>query len=215
MVRPLKVAQGKFLLRPLNVVFGAPSHVALLRALSGAGRGLTGREVARAAGVAQRAAMEGLARLEGAGLVRRTPAGRAYLYELRRDHRLVRGGILPLLDLEAEIRTGVFARLRETFGKGVVSGCVFGSTARGEERPESDLDILLIVERKGEEDLLQKRASRLFEEFRRDLGIRPSLLVLTRGELTNRYRAADEFTKNVVREGETFAGKPIGTVIDD
>jgi predicted nucleotidyltransferase len=120
-----------------------------------------------------------------------------------------------LLDLEAEIRTGVFARLRETFGKGVVSGCVFGSTARGEERPESDLDILLIVERKGEEDLLQKRASRLFEEFRRDLGIRPSLLVLTRGELTNRYRAADEFTKNVVREGETFAGKPIGTVIDD
>jgi len=65
MARPLKVARGKFLLRPLNVVLGAPSHVALLRALSGAGRGLTGGEVARAAGVAQRAAMEGLARLGG------------------------------------------------------------------------------------------------------------------------------------------------------
>ncbi|MBI4716026.1 MAG: nucleotidyltransferase domain-containing protein, partial [Nitrospirae bacterium] len=164
---------------------------------------------------AQRAAMEGLGRLEGAGLVRRTPAGRAYLHELRRDHRLVRAGILPLLNLEAEIRSGVFARLREAFGKVAVSGCVFGSTARGEERPGSDLDILLIVDRKGEEDLLQKRASRLFEELRRELGIRPSLLVLTRGDLTRRHRSADEFARNVVREGETFAGRPMGTVIDD
>ncbi|MBI2933922.1 MAG: nucleotidyltransferase domain-containing protein [Planctomycetes bacterium] len=214
MVRPLGNARRRFLLRPLNVIFGAPSHVALLRALAQAGRGLTGREVARAARVAQRAALDGLVRLEQAGVVRRTPAGRAFLYELRRERHLVRTGILPLLEREAEIRSGIFERLREALGKDVVSGCVFGSAARGEERPESDLDVLLLVEGKDDIERLERRVASLFETLRREFDVRASPIIMKQTEFVRGYRTGREFMRNVVRDAETFAGKPLKAVVD-
>lgn len=213
MARPLKSAAGRFLLRPLNVVFGAPSHVAILRALAGAAGGLTGREVARAAGVAPRAAMEGLRRLEEAGIVRHTPVGRAYLFELCRDHRLVRGGLLPLLERESELRLEAFGRLRHAFRKGVVAGCVFGSAARGGEGPGSDLDVLLIVEHRAEKDAVQGKAARVFDGLQRDWGVRSSSLVLTRREFVRGYRAGKEFMRTVVREGERFAGQALKDLV--
>jgi predicted nucleotidyltransferase len=215
MARRLKAAGGKFLLRPLNVIFGAPSHVALLRALSQAGRGLTGREVARAAGVAQRAGLDGLARLENAGVIRKTPAGRAYIFELRREHRLVRSGILPLLEQEGELRAEVFARLRDALEKQVVSGCIFGSTARREDTPKSNLDVLLLVEGSKDKERVTDRVSSVFEGLRHEFSLRPSSVVMTRAEFVRGYRAGREFMRNVVREGESFAGRPLRSLVDE
>jgi predicted nucleotidyltransferase len=214
MARRLKVASGQFLLRPLNVIFGAPSHVALLRALTQAGRGLTGREVARAAGVAQRAGLDGLTRLENAGIVRRTPAGSANVYELRREHRLVQSGIVPLLEQEGELRAEIFARLHDALDKRVVSGCIFGSTARGDDTPESDLDILLLVERPEDKERAEDGVSEVFEGLRQQFSLRPSLVVLTRAEFARGYRAGRAFMRNVMREGETFAGRPLKALVD-
>jgi predicted nucleotidyltransferase len=213
MARPLKVAGGRYLLRPLNVVFGAPSHIAILRALFGAGRGLTGREVARAAGIAQRAAMDGLGRLEEARLVRRTPVGRAYLFELERDQRLMKQGILPLLEQEGEIRAETFSRLRRAFEGEVLAGCVFGSVARGEERPQSDLDVCLVVRHAREKEAVQARASKVFPGLRRDLGVLASFLVCTHAELVRGYREGSRFFQAVVGEGERFAGPQLKELV--
>lgn len=213
MARTLKSSGGRFLLRPLNVLFGAPGHVSILRALSQAGRGLTGRETARAAGMAQRAALDGLGRLESAGVVRRTPAGRAFLFELRRDNRLVREGVLPLLGAEAAIRSGVFERLKRAVEKHVVSAWIFGSAARGEERVESDLDVLLLVEGREEKEAVQRRVSSVFEGLRREFDVRPSLLVMTKLEFVRGYRAGKAFMRNVAADAETIAGKSPRAVI--
>lgn len=214
MARTLKSSGGRFLLRPLSVIFGAPGHISILRALSRAGRGLTGRETARAAGMAQRAALDGLGRLEGAGVVRKTPAGRAFLFELRRDNRLLTDGILPLLEAEAAIRSGVFERLKRAVEKHVISAWIFGSTARGEERAESDLDVLLLVERREHIEPARKRVSSVFEGLRKDFDVSPSLLVMTRLEFVRGYRAGKEFMRNVVKDGETLAGRSPEVVID-
>lgn len=215
MVRRLKAAGSRFLLRPLNVIFGAPSHVAILRALVQAGRALTGREVSRAAGVAQRAGLEGLARLEAAGVVRRTPAGRAFIFDLRREHRLVAAGIVPLLEVEGEFRAEVFIRLRNALEKHVVAGCVFGSTARGEDTPESDLDILLLVDGAKDVARVEDKVSAVLEGLRRELSLRPSLVVMVRAEFVRGYREGRAFMRNLVREGETFAGRPLEALVND
>jgi predicted nucleotidyltransferase len=214
MARTLKSSGGKFLMRPLNVLFGAPGHVSILRALARAGRGLTGRETARAAGVAQRAGLDGLGRLENAGVVRRIPAGRAFLFELRRDNRLVRDGILPLLEAEAAIRSGVFERLKKAVEKHVVSAWIFGSAARGEETVESDLDVLLLVERREDVEAAQRRMSTVFEGLRKEFDVRPSLMVMTKAEFVSGYRTGKSFMRNVVEDAETIAGKSPRAVLD-
>jgi predicted nucleotidyltransferase len=215
MVRPLKGAEARFLLRPLNVIFGAPSHVALLRALARSGMGMTGREVARAAGVAQQSASEGLARLERAGVVKSIPAGRAYLYTLNRELKIVHEGILPLIEKEGEIRSAVFEALRKTFQGKILSGVVYGSVARGEERPESDLDVCLVVDRESQKEPMDERAGVLFGTLKSELGVSLSSFVFAQQEFKREYRSRNPYFKNVVQDGERFTGIGLKELVGD
>jgi predicted nucleotidyltransferase len=122
---------------------------------------------------------------------------------------------LPLLEQEGELRAEVFERLRDALEKQVVSGCVFGSTARDEDTPESDLDILLLVEGPEDKERVEDRVSSVFEGLRHEFSLRPSSVVMTRAEFVRGYRADREFMRNVVREGETFAGRPLKALVDD
>ncbi len=106
MARPLRARDRRYAALPLNAVFGAPSHIAVLRALRDTADGATGRDVARRSGVARQAVMNALAQMESAGIVRRRFAGRSHLFRLNGDHWLVEKGLLPLLEAERGFRKG-------------------------------------------------------------------------------------------------------------
>jgi predicted nucleotidyltransferase len=83
-----------------------------------------------------------LARLVEQGIVRTTEVGRTRVYELNRDH--VAAQIAVLL---SGLRPELWKRLREAISKwGVrpVYACAFGSAARGDGGPDSDIDLLLV-----------------------------------------------------------------------
>src|SRR5438552_5366118 len=145
MVRVLSGRDIGYLRRPLDLVFGAPSHIAILRAIAQRAQGATGAEIARAAGTTNQGALDSLARLEGVGLISRLPMGRGYVFRLNVEHGLVKRGLLPLFGEEAAFKERLRARLKEAFEKQVLSAVIYGSTGRGSERPESDLDVCLIV----------------------------------------------------------------------
>ncbi len=195
--------------RPLNVVFGAPSHVAILRALAPRAAGATGGEIARLAGVAPQAVLDALTRLEALGVVTRLPLGRGYLFRLNRDHELVKAGILPLL--EEETRFGVRLRevLKEAFEKDVVTGLIYGSASRGEERPESDLDICLIVRGAKEKEKTLERAAILADEIRKGFGLRLSPLAFTAAEFSRGLKSGKVLMKSIQKDGERFVGHPL------
>lgn len=74
--------------RPLDWIFSAPSHVAVLRALWGSKDGMSARAAARAGGVNHQAAAVALRRLRALGVVRRLGSGGAQLLCLDRKHPL-------------------------------------------------------------------------------------------------------------------------------
>jgi predicted nucleotidyltransferase len=83
-----------------------------------------------------------LGRLVEQGLVRATEVGRNRVHELNRDH--IAAAIAMQL---ADLRPSLWARLRETVGKWKVKplyACAFGSAARGDGGPDSDIDVLLV-----------------------------------------------------------------------
>src|ERR1041384_1458905 len=98
MVRPLAVRDREYVRRPLNVLLGAPSHIAILRTLYFSGSGMTGRAIARMSGVAVQATHDALAKFAEVELVRWLPAGRAHLYQLNHEHYLFSQGLKPLLE---------------------------------------------------------------------------------------------------------------------
>lgn len=215
MVRPLARAAAGYLRRPLDIILGTPSHIAVLRALAGTAAGLSGRGVARAAGIAQRAAMEALARLEWTGIVRRHCVGRTYSFRLNREHVLVAGALIPLLEQEAAFRRGLLDALRASPPRGILTAASFGSAARDEEGPRSDLDLLLLVRRAADKEDALSFADRMRDRLGATYGVRLSALVFTRDEFRRALRKGDDLQREIIRDAKPVWGPPLSEIVHD
>ncbi len=123
---------------------------AVLSVLTGSTKPRTGREVARLAQRSATATRLVLERLVQHGLVLRTEAGRSHVYTLNWDHLAAE----PVAEL-ANLRLGLFQRLRETielWHPRPLHVSVFGSAARGDGGPDSDIDLFLVRPADVEED---------------------------------------------------------------
>ena len=115
----------------------------VLAVLAQAGRPLTVGEVAaQAARGSELGVRKSLSRLVGEGIVRATLMGRNRVHELNRAHVAA-----PVAELLAGLRLELWRRLREAvtaWDPKPIYACVFGSAARGDGGPESDIDLLLV-----------------------------------------------------------------------
>ncbi len=213
MVRPLKTAGADYVRRPLNAIFGAPSHIAILRALRGSSVGLSGRAVARAAGIAQQAAMDGLARLESSGMVRRHAVGKTYVFQLQPRHRLVHGVVAPMLEEEERFREGVLAILRRKVPREVASLALYGSAARGEDTSRSDLDLLVLVRSVRDKEAVQSWLDGIFAVLSKEFGIRLSPVVVRVRDFQAGVRKRESFYVHVMRDAEPVYGAPFKELV--
>lgn len=105
----------------------------------------SGREAAREAGVSAPGAWRILRQFEAEGLVFRRRIGRTDAWQLQSKHYLA-SQLRPLaeagLAAEKKLKRVILARLE---GIKVSKIVLFGSTARGESRPTSDIDVLVVV----------------------------------------------------------------------
>lgn len=127
--------------RPLATLLSA-GDAGALTVLSYTEVALTGRRVAELAGANHTSILRSLNRLAGHGIVVVEPAGRANLYRLNRAHVLA-----PML-LEAANATGAVRRRLVTDIEAWEIPCLhaslYGSLARGQAGPASDIDVLVV-----------------------------------------------------------------------
>ena len=115
------------------------------------GESFTVRGLARATGVSHPETSKILARLEGLGVVRLQPAGRAYQVILYTESYFVRTAIEPLLKADEGVLPALVSTVRPFFEGGAVeSVAIFGSVARGEAGPGSDVDLLMVSDDEGD-----------------------------------------------------------------
>ncbi|WP_420614063.1 nucleotidyltransferase domain-containing protein [Candidatus Spongiisocius sp.] len=117
---------------------------AVLEVLCRTTRPLSGRAVQRLLPkpASQAGVQKTLDRLATAGLVTQTAAGRSILNLLNRDHALA-PAVVEAVAVGDEIPARI-AEVVKTYAKGVSRALLFGSVARGEAGPGSDIDLLLV-----------------------------------------------------------------------
>ena len=157
---------------------------AVLAALAGTTRPLTGREVARLAGRRNHSgALDVLNRLTEQGIVSRQEAGSALLYTLNREH-LAAPAVESLMNLRLEL----IRRLEEVIAGWrpvPVHASVFGSAARGDGDSASDVDLFLVRPDgvHAEDSLWRDQVNRLSELVKLWTGNRASIAEVGLDEL--------------------------------
>ncbi len=153
------------------------------------------RELVRRAGLSLRAVQHELARLERIEIVQSRRQGQHKYYRANERHPL-------FADLKRIIykTTGLGDTLREALEplKGIETAFVYGSVAKGDERPASDVDLLLI----GEPD-----ADHLHEGIRKaegTLGREVSYVTMSTSEWRERRASQDPFVAEVTRSSKIF-----------
>ncbi len=190
----------------LDHVFSTWSHVAVLRVLQHAAQGLSGREVARLAGMSHRACLNALTDLEELGIVLRHRGGRDHVFTLNRDHTLVADGILPLLGFEREFRQRLERLLTSRLQKDVDSIILFGSVVRKEETVESDLDVCLLVSQRSQIPRVRECVHDLADEVQRRFNAGLSPVIFTRAAFLQGLRKGKSPMKEIAAEGVPISG---------
>lgn len=210
---PRKRPRASVLREPLSYALGTLAKVGALRALAGSGESLTQRDVARRAGVQHRSIQLALDELVTLGVVARTKGGRDYLVRLNENHRLF-PMLRALLAAEAEHFLELRTRLTETARgmarrTGLVNLVLFGSVARGEDRLESDCDVLLVTrEKTGVGEALAELGA-VADQLQRSHGCRIRPIAYAVRDATRRWRAREAPFADIRRDAVVLFGPPL------
>jgi predicted nucleotidyltransferase len=109
--------------------------------------------------------------------------------------------IPPLTPADARAITVFADRLRQELGDGIVEVRLFGSKARRDATPDSDIDVLVIVQPDAERIRLETAVSDIAFDVSLDHGVHVSPCVLTVGVVNDPMCRETPFLRAVAREG--------------
>lgn len=200
---------------PLSYVLGTPAKVALLRLLAPGGDPISQREAARRTGAQVRSAQRALDDLAALGVVARLAGGRDYLVRLNPEHRLA-PALRMLFDAEADL----FRTLRETLHAVATRHppqpaalLLFGSAARGDDRLDSDLDVLAVARTATEAEAVLERLAAAAAGIRTTFGAELRPLVLTVAELRRQWRTGGSLPRRAAADALVVAGRPLPELV--
>jgi len=187
---------------PLSALLGDSGHVRVLRALLSYDGPLSTVQLARQTGLSREAVRLILERLVARGAVQAWGTPRSRLYELVETAPFI-PALKPLFTAERAHWDALQASLRhilDAFAE-VRSAWLYGSVARREDTPESDLDLAVVLSNRGTEIRLRDDLETLGERF----GVHISLVALTAEDIRSRPDS-DPWWAGLERDAQVLKG---------
>lgn len=190
----------------IEEILGSRSRIAVLRVLRGVRVPLNASQIAVRTGLTRPAIATVLRDFADMGIVRSSSAGRAIVHTLERDSALVTQLVEPLFSAEEQLPELLLADLRDAFGDVAESVVLFGSYARGEQEPESDVDIALVARDPSAKELLERIADSHEIEFRERFGATLSAIVYELREAAALRTSAPGLFESLNKDGIVVSG---------
>lgn len=187
---------------PLTLLLGSAGQVRVLRALATARSPQPAPQVAATAGLTPQGARGVLDAMTRQRLVKALGSGRTQLYELNTGHPLA-PAMAALFQAEHQRWDGLMGAIRDALDRhgAVAAAWLYGSVARGDDVPDSDMDIALLVGSQAVADEVREALMPLEDAQQ----VRISLTALTAKDLAA-LPEDDPWWVNVVREGRVLKG---------
>jgi len=199
--------------QPFNTILDNAAKVRILRFFCRKGGMWSGNRIAAEVGINPMTAHRALRELRQATLFQVQKIGSSFAYSLRDQHVLVREVLRPFFDQEAGLRDRISELLTEAL-KGeekakVITVAIYGSVARGEERPTSDVDLLVLVESEQAKRKIESALDRFCERAMKEFGNVPAPYVNTLAEARRKIQRGLPVFQNILKEHRVIFGKPL------
>lgn len=179
---------------PLDDILSSRIKVRILRLFSRTRGSYSGREVARLIGYSHNPTIQALKELEAQGLLNRRSIGASHEYTLNEEHLLVSDVLLDAFQTERNALLEIARIFQEQMGKDFEEAVIFGSVARGDERLDSDVDILIIISDRADTGALEDKVSKATSLAMAATGNPVSPVMVSRSEY-------DRKKKSKIRQG--------------
>jgi len=182
---------------PLNSFLGTPVAVRALRELFAFGDPLSPVTIAERAQVTPHGVRKALRTLVTAKIVEPVGQGRSVSYRIRESHPLA-SVLASLFEAESEAADAVFSRLRDAAKRldpEPLALWIYGSVARGDDTPESEVEVILIAPGEDGEALAYTFHDEV-KEIAREYGLTISIIGLSPAELI-RYSGNEAWWEGV------------------
>jgi predicted nucleotidyltransferase len=152
--------------KPLDKILNNEVKVRALRIFCQTSGEVSGRQMAKMAGVTPKTAHEILQDLLLEGVLVMRAVGKTHLFRLNEERVVVSEVLKPLFSFETALSERLFDNIRKSIKKSalkddIVSVALFGSVHAKAERPTSDVDLLVIVKTSD----LKKQTETLFADI--------------------------------------------------
>jgi len=165
---------------------------------------LSGRRIAYLSGVPPVSAARVLSTLVEVGLVKSRYLGQSKVYQLNRDHVLW-GGLELILGSAARVEARI-EELTTSFAPRSTTVAVFGSFARGDAGPQSDIDIVLVSKDEADPDRRFDLADALSVQLATFTGNSVDIIDIVDADLENLVLSDDALVSSWNADARTVHG---------
>lgn len=194
-------------------LFGQKTKLKILRYLVKNPVEQSGRQIAKNTEIAHRQCHKVLQELYAEGILSMRHIGNAYLYNLRKDHYLVEKVIKPFFEVESHLIKDLAAEIKKIKTEDIISIGLFGSISKGKEKPHSDIDVLVLINKNINKERITELIRKKNEYFISRFGNSLAPYIVTKKEFVSRYKKGDKLIKNIIKNGEIISGKTFGEII--
>lgn len=187
-------------------LLGNRSALTILHHLYTTAGGESGRRIAQLVAISHPVVNATLAQLAAHGLVTAQSVGRAYAYTLNHKHLLVQHGLGPLFTTAHQWPAMIGAFYMKKLAVRPLSIILFGSLARGDASPTSDMDLLFLYRRKKNASMQLEAITALSSTVSNMCGHSPSPVVMSAEQFRNAARKRTGLAATALREGIVIAG---------
>lgn len=204
----------------LDSLLGQKVKVKILRHLVFNSGQQSGREIAAVANINHWQCHKVLREFCAHGIVKVKKTGSMHLFALNKEHYFVKRALIPLFKSEkgniVELTKDIGAVLLQSLGnlkKDILSIILFGSIASENEKPKSDIDVLVIIKNSAAKEKVTDVVSMENTYFMEHFGNTLSPYILTVDEFIKRAKKGDKLIGNIIKSGKVVYGKTPGELI--
>lgn len=197
----------------LHDILGNKKALDIIRVLTLLPEGASGREIASRANLSPQTALSTLNELEELHLVFSRAVGRAKLYTINDSHWFIADGLIPLWDKINSWLDHLGQFYAAKLPQKPICIIVYGSYARKEATPTSDLDLLFVFDDAVYDESIMEDILSLDSDVFEKFNVSPSSKAIACGEFKRSVKKLDGFMRNIFREGRSISGITVSEVL--